>query len=108
MDRDAETQQNNILREQNDALAAKLAEAEAELERQMERQQRLGDITDNYLMLHYLNKNIQDCRTSQKVWETYLHNIGERDFAMRMLWSCCRISAANFRSNCASMQNRKR
>ncbi len=81
MDKDVDMlQKNAALQAEMTVLKRKLEETEAELARQMERQQRLGDITDNYLMLHYLNKNIQECRTSQKVWETYLHNIGERGF----------------------------
>ncbi len=73
-------EKNMLLKAELRELSRKLSETEEELARQMERQQRLGDITDNYLMLHYLNKNIQECRTSKSVWQTYLHNIGDRGF----------------------------
>lgn len=77
---EAANEKNILLQSELKELSRKLNETEEELARQMERQQRLGDITDNYLMLHYLNKNIQECRTSKSVWETYLHNIGDRGF----------------------------
>jgi diguanylate cyclase (GGDEF)-like protein len=63
-----------------EALKSKLLQAETQNLKQQEIQQRLGEINNNYLMLHYLNKNILDCRSSQSLWQTYLQNIGERGF----------------------------
>lgn len=72
--------QLNQLKQEKEALETKLALAEEQARKQLEIQQRLGEINNNYLMLHYLNKNIQDCRSSQMVWKTYLQNIGEKGF----------------------------
>ena len=73
-------EQFNQLKQEKDALEVRLAQAEEQARKQLEIQQRLVEINNNYLMLHYLNKNIQDCRSSQAVWRTYLQNIGERGF----------------------------
>lgn len=43
-------------------------------------QVKLGEVTNNYMMLHYLNKNIHECDSSKKLWETYLHNITDSGF----------------------------
>jgi diguanylate cyclase (GGDEF)-like protein len=53
---------------------------EAENKRLADIQQKLAEVTNNYLMLHYLNKNIQDCGTSEELWKVYLHNISDKGF----------------------------
>lgn len=61
-------------------LEEKLRCSEEENRKLADMQQNLGEVTNNYLMLHYLNKNIQHCRTSKSLWKTYLHNISDQGF----------------------------
>ncbi len=58
-----------------EGLHAKLALLEAENVQLKQTQQRIAEINNNYLMLHYLTNNIQDCQTSQGLWQAYLHNL---------------------------------
>lgn len=74
-------------REKISAVERKIIDLEKELQfykeenkKLADRQQKLGEVTNNYLMLHYLNKNIQNCRTSESLWQTYLHNISDKGF----------------------------
>lgn len=75
-------EQNELeqLRQENEQLKQELAELNNAYEKATENQVRLGEVTNNYLMLHYLIKNISTCRTSDQLWETYLHNITDRGF----------------------------
>lgn len=61
-------------------LNTQVADLELKNRKLLENQVKLGEVTNNYLMLHYLNKNINECRVSQKLWETYLHNITDYGF----------------------------
>lgn len=61
-------------------LKERLRCCEEENRKLVDMQQNLGEVTNNYLMLHYLNKNIQSCRTSKSLWKTYLHNISDKGF----------------------------
>lgn len=61
-------------------LTARLRLLEAENIGLKKTQERLAEINNNYLMLHYLTNNIQDCQTSQELWETYLHNVSDCGF----------------------------
>lgn len=49
-------EQFNQLKQEKDALEVRLAQAEEQARKQLEIQQRLGEINNNYLMLHYLNE----------------------------------------------------
>lgn len=70
------------MKEQDDyvELKKKLEILELQNRKLQENQVKLGEVTNNYLMLHYLNKNIHECKTSQKLWETYLHNVSDYGF----------------------------
>lgn len=68
------------LRQENEQLNNEMAELKEAYEKATENQVRLGEVTNNYLMLHYLMKNISNCRTSDQLWEVYLHNITDRGF----------------------------
>ncbi|BDU49692.1 GAF domain-containing sensor histidine kinase [Haliovirga abyssi] len=46
----------------------------------MENQVKLGDITNNYMMLYYLNKTIHESKTSKMLWKNYLTNITSGGF----------------------------
>ena len=72
-------------RQEND-LARRLQTVEQENKRLLETQVRLGEVTNNYLMLHYLNKNVHNCRTTRRLWETYLRNITDRGFNYNWVW----------------------
>lgn len=61
-------------------LTAKLELLEAENVRLKEAQQRIAEVNNNYFILQYLTNNIQVCQTSQKIWETHLHNLGKDGF----------------------------
>lgn len=61
-------------------LTAKLELLEAENSRLKETQQQIAEVNNNYLMLHYLTRNIQDCQTTRELWETYLHNVSDCGF----------------------------
>lgn len=68
------------LQKQINELQLQVSELELRNRKLLENQVKLGEVTNNYLMLHYLNKNINECRVSQKLWETYLHNITDYGF----------------------------
>ncbi|HWR45029.1 sensor domain-containing diguanylate cyclase [Sporomusa sp.] len=72
-----EQQQTNTRIEE---LTAKLALLEAENLQLKQTQQRIAEVNNNYLMLHYLTSNIQDCQTTQGLWEVYLHNLSDCGF----------------------------
>ncbi|SMC72620.1 sensor domain-containing diguanylate cyclase [Sporomusa malonica] len=72
-----EQQQTNMHIEE---LTAKLALLEAENNQLKRTQQSIAEVNNNYLMLHYLTSNIQDCQTTQELWETYLHNLSDCGF----------------------------
>lgn len=40
-------------------------------------QHKLEKINNNFLMLHYLNRKVQDCCTSETLWKTFLRNISD-------------------------------
>ena len=61
-------------------LVARLEYLEAENVRLKETQQQIAEVNNNYLMLQYLTRNIQDCQTTQELWEKYLHNVGDCGF----------------------------
>ncbi len=46
----------------------------------MENQVSLGKVTNNYMMLYYLNKNIYESTNSKSLWTNYLHNITSGGF----------------------------
>ncbi|MDF2569303.1 MAG: diguanylate cyclase domain protein [Sporomusa sp.] len=73
---DKQQQDNMCIKE----LTAKLALIEAENVQLKRTQQRIAEVNNNYLMLHYLTSNIQDCQTIQDLWETYLHNLSDCGF----------------------------
>lgn len=66
--------------EQIEELKKKIRELESEKKKLADSQIKLGEVTNNYMMLHYLNKNINECDSSKKLWETYLHNITDTGF----------------------------
>lgn len=61
-------------------LMAKLEKLESENARLKRTQQRIAEVNNNYLMLYYLIRNIQNCQTTRELWEKYLHNIGDCGF----------------------------
>ena len=63
-----------------DELTARLEGLEAENIRLKGAQQSIAEVNNNYLMLHYLTRNIQDCETTQELWGKYLHNISDCGF----------------------------
>jgi diguanylate cyclase (GGDEF)-like protein len=73
----SEQQQSNM---HIDELTAKIALLESENAQLKQTQQRIAEVNNNYLMLHYLTSNIQDCQTTQSLWEVYLHNLSDCGF----------------------------
>lgn len=61
-------------------LSAKLELLQSENIRLKGTQQSIAEVNNNYLMLHYLTRNIQDCQSTQELWETYLHNLSDCGF----------------------------
>lgn len=61
-------------------LTAKLESLQSENARLKRTQQRIAEVNNNYLMLHYLTRNIQDCQTTGELWRAYLHNVGDCGF----------------------------
>lgn len=77
---------NEGLQQQIAELKKELHIAREENKRLLDTQVKLGEVTNNYLMLHYLNKNVHECRTTQKLWETYIHNIADKGFNYKKVW----------------------
>ncbi len=73
---DEQQQTNRLIAE----LTAKLELLVAENARLKGTQQRMAEVNNNYLMLHYLTSNIQACQTTQELWQTYLHNLSDCGF----------------------------
>lgn len=63
-----------------DNLKTEIEKLQKENKKLTDNQLKLGEVTNNYMMLHYLNKNIHECDSSKKLWETYLHNITDSGF----------------------------
>lgn len=61
-------------------LSAKLEALQSENNRLKGTQQKIAEVNNNYLMLHYLTSNIQGCHSTDELWETYLHNLSDCGF----------------------------
>lgn len=72
--------EEKLINERIAELTAKLALLQAENQRLKGTQQSIAEVNNNYLMLHYLTSNIQDCQTSMELWEKYLHNLSDCGF----------------------------
>jgi len=61
-------------------LTAQITLLKAENLKLKQTQRRIAEVNNNYLMLHYLTNDIQDCQTTQELWQAYLYSVCNRGF----------------------------